>query len=119
MSLVVVYLIGAREFVAVPDNWVLDLNTAKLKNNGRNSNQEFLVYCAFADGKPIFKKQPNFQARVSRAYNPNIDEACFLCRIKKFFGECRSNLPIFTMILSKISIKDCALKIYVYIFLYL
>lgn len=86
MTFAVVYLIRAREYVVVPDNWVFDLNTAKLKNNGRNSNQDFLVYCAFAGGEPMFDKQPNFEAPFSSQYDPNIDEACFLCRVKKFFG---------------------------------
>lgn len=40
-SFVVVYLIGARELAVVPDIWVQDLNNAKLKNNGKNSNLDF------------------------------------------------------------------------------
>lgn len=86
MTFVVVYLIRAREFIVVPDQWVYDLNTAKLKNNGKNSNQDFLVYCSFNNGEPNFAEKPNFNAPLDFRFTGTID-ACFLCRIKKFFGK--------------------------------
>lgn len=82
MSFVVVYLIGARDFVVVPENWVFDLNTAKLKNHGRNSNQDFLVY--FINGEKI--GEPNFNAPIATNLKDASNGACFLCRVKKFFG---------------------------------
>lgn len=87
MTFVVIYLIGAREIIVVPDKWVFDLNTAKLKNNGRNSNQNFLAYCSFVDGEPELAKEPNFDVPIFGEFNINMGEACFLCRVKKFFGE--------------------------------
>lgn len=87
VSYVVVYLLRARDFVVVPEDWVLELNTAKLKNNGRNSNQDFLVFCSFIDYEPILNKRPNFNATLTSAFNGTVDQACFICRVKKFFGK--------------------------------
>lgn len=87
MSFVVAYLIRAREFVVVPDAWIQDLNTAKLKNYGKNSNQDFLLFWSGIDGKPNMMQEANFNAAIMTDYHGTIDEACYLVRIKKFFGE--------------------------------
>lgn len=87
MTFVVVYLLRAREFVVVPETWVLELNSAKLKNNGRNSNQDFLVYCSFQNGEPILATQPNFNTDLEYQFDGNIAEACYICRVKNFFGK--------------------------------
>lgn len=86
MTFVVVYLVRARELIVVPDFWVLELNTAKLKNNGRNSNQDFMVYVSLKDGKANVENEPNFNAPLASRLNSTID-ACFICRVKRFFGE--------------------------------
>lgn len=41
MTFVVVFLEYSKEYVAVPEDWIKDTNNAKLKNNGKNSNQDF------------------------------------------------------------------------------
>lgn len=61
MSFVVVYLIRAREFVVVPDNWVQELNSAKLKNYGTNSNQNFLVFLGSSKWNIKFACKTQFQ----------------------------------------------------------
>lgn len=86
MTFVVVYLVRAREFVVVPDSWVLDLNTAKLKNNGCNSNQDFMVYVSLKDGEANIEIEPNFNSPLASRLEATI-EACFICRVKKFFGK--------------------------------
>lgn len=85
MTFVVVYLLRARQFVIVPENWVSDLNNAKLKNKGCNSNQDFLVYCSFRNDEAILDNEPNFSAQLTATYNGTVD-ACFICRVKKIFG---------------------------------
>lgn len=87
MSFVVVYLLRAREIVVVPDYWVQDLNKAKLKNYGANSNQNFLVYWSAKDGEPNLNVQPNFAAKVGTEYRETIEGMCYYCRVKKFFGK--------------------------------
>lgn len=85
-SFVVVYLIGAREFAVVPDTWVQDLNNAKLKNNGKNSNLDFLAYWSATDGHANLNRKPNFAAPIVDQYHDTTDEVCYLSRVKKFFG---------------------------------
>lgn len=87
MTFVVVYLIRARQYAIVPDEWVYDLNTAKLKNNGRNSNQDYMVFCSFTNWKPNLTKKPNFDAKLEEAFDGSVNEARYLCRIEKFFGK--------------------------------
>lgn len=94
MTFVVVYIISAREYIILPDNCVQDLNTAKLKNNGCNSNQNFLAYVSNIRGNVV--DTPNFDAPLLNTMEDLRDEACFLCRIKKFFG----NLSIHTLFTS-------------------
>lgn len=86
-SFVVVYLIGARELAVVPEVWIKDLNNAKLKNNGKNSNLDFLVYWSATGGHANSTRQPNFGAPLVVQYYDTIEEVCYMCRVKKFFGE--------------------------------
>lgn len=86
MTFVVVYLVRARELIVVPDSWVLELNTAKLKNNGRNSNQDFMVFVSMKDGKTNIEREPDFNAPLACRLETTID-ACFICRVKRFFGK--------------------------------
>lgn len=83
MSFVVALFIEAREIVILPENWIKDLNTAKLKNNGCNSNQNFRAYYRI---EGLENKDPNFNAPLLTSMKDLRDEGCFLCRIKKFFG---------------------------------
>lgn len=85
-SFVVVYLVGARELAVVPETWVQDLSNAKLKNNGRNSNVNFLVYWSATNDHANLDREPNFGAPIMAQYHQTADEVCYMCRIKKFFG---------------------------------
>lgn len=87
ISFVVVYLIRAREFIIIPETWVQDLSPAKLKNNGKNSNQNFLVFWSAIDGEPNLQHLVNFNANLDSTYHSTVDEVCYLGRIKKFFGK--------------------------------
>lgn len=100
---VVIYLIRAREFVIVPENWVQGLNNAKLKNNGKNSNQNFLVFWSANNGIANSTRAPNFNADLDYRYHPTIDEVCYLGRVKKFFG--KSNMKtIYLLIFNEFSL---------------
>lgn len=87
MSFVVVYILQARELVVVPDNWILDLNQAKLKNYGVNANQDFLVFWSGYNGRPILDAEIDFNAFRAIEYHATVDKVCYICRIKKFFGK--------------------------------
>lgn len=86
MVFVVVYFYEAREFLVLPEDWVQDLNSAKLKNYGRNSNQVFRAYynIGIGDGENI--RAPDFNAPLVNSLGDVRGEACFKCRVKKFFG---------------------------------
>lgn len=99
MSFVVVYLIRAREFVVVPDNWVQELNSAKLKNYGTNSNQNFLVFWAAANGTSNLLAKPNFNAPIALKFHASTDGVCYICRIKKFFGKNNLNKSVFKILI--------------------
>lgn len=90
MSFVVVYLIRAREYVVVPESWVFELNTAKLKNYGCNQNQDFLVFYSPENHGNV--GAPNFNAPMANTLNAARNGGCFLGRIKKFFGKSLSFL---------------------------
>lgn len=87
MSFVAVYLLQARELVVVPDTWILDLNQAKLKNYGVNSNQDFLVFWSAQNGRAILDAEIDFEAFCAKEYHATVDSVCYKCRIKKFFGK--------------------------------
>lgn len=87
MSFVVVYLLRAKKFIVIRKNWVQDLMNAKLMNNGRNSNQNFLIFWSANENVANFNVQPNFDAPLSSRYEETVDEICYLGRIIKFFGE--------------------------------
>lgn len=87
MTFVVVWLIRAKEFIVVDENWVQDLNSAKLKNYGANRNQQFLVFWSGINGVANLDRQCNFNAPLSSTYNATVDEICYLCQVKKIFGK--------------------------------
>lgn len=87
MTFVVVWLIRAKEFIVVDENWVQDLNSAKLKNYGANRNQTFLVFWSGINGVANLQTKCNFDAPLSSTYHATVDEICYLCSIKKFFGK--------------------------------
>lgn len=81
---VVVYFYEAREFLVLPEAWVQELNSAKLKNYGRNANQNFRAYYNTEGGESV--RAPNFNTPLVNSLEDVRDEACFMCRVKKFFG---------------------------------
>lgn len=87
---VVIYLIRARIIVVVPESWVQDLNNARLKNRGVNSNQNFLVFWAGINGGADLARKPNFNAPFDSVFDASAHGICYLCRILKFFGESSS-----------------------------
>lgn len=86
MSFVVVFASQVREFLVVPDYWVMELNSAKLKNYGANRNQDFLVFWSALNDQPILDAVIDFNAVRSVEYVPTVEKTCYICRVKKFFG---------------------------------
>lgn len=76
-----------KETVVVPEEWVQELSNAKLKNNGKNSYQDFLVFWSATDGKPNYLLLPNFNAPLNYEYHADVDEVCYIGRVKRFFGK--------------------------------
>lgn len=64
MAFAVAYLIAPKKHVVVPENYIFDLNEAKLRNYGVNSNQTHKVFWSENGGKGYYR-----------------------CRILKFFGK--------------------------------
>lgn len=89
---IAVYLIRPQRFLVIRENWAQDLLNAKLKNNGRNANQNFLIFWSANDGVANLNVQPNFDAPLSSHYEDTIHEICYLGRIIKFFGETKNIL---------------------------
>lgn len=87
MSFVAIFLIRSKKTVVVPEEWVQELSNAKLKNNGKNSYQDFLVFWSATDGKPNYLLQPNFNAPLDHEYHANVNEVCYIGRVKRFFGK--------------------------------
>lgn len=86
MTFVVVYLIGAREFVVVLDTWIQDFNKAKLMNYGVNSNQDFRVFWSAKNGHPNFEANIEFNAALENVFHAD-GEVCYAGRVKKCFGK--------------------------------
>lgn len=88
---VVIYLISPKIYVVVPEKFVHDLVQSKLKNYGANKNQNYLIFWsenALNDERiPDSLFQPNFHLPLSDVYPPPESEACYIGRLKKFFGE--------------------------------
>lgn len=95
MTFVVVYLIRAKEFIVVDEKWVQELSTAKLKNYGANRYQIFLVFWSGVNGNANLQKKINFDAPLSSEYYATVNEVCYLCTIKKFFGKFNAHLKYF------------------------
>lgn len=87
MSFVVVWLNEPKKHVVIEDGWVQGLNCAKLKNNGRNSNQDFLIFWASIDGIPNLGIEPRFDATLSSEFVSTTNGTCYYGRIEKFFGK--------------------------------
>lgn len=87
MTFVVIYLKRAQKYVVIKDSWVQDLCNAKLKNNGCNNNQDFLVFWAAKNDAADFTSQVNFDAPFSSRFEPTTTGVCYIARIKKFFGK--------------------------------
>lgn len=89
---VVVYLIDAEQHLIVPQEFIFGLSQQSLNNNGKNRNRKFLVFWskkALCGEIPNSKYKPNFRLNVHRFFPPiDRDEACYVAKIKHFYGKC-------------------------------
>lgn len=88
MSCVVTYFKTPQKSAIVEERWIQDLSNAKLKNNGRNCNQDFLVYWSATNNVANLGEPPNFNAPVRDVYEETtVNGICYIGRILKFFGK--------------------------------
>lgn len=69
---VVVFLVDPKVHIVVAEEFIFNLSQQSLKNVGKNSNFKYTV--------------PNFNLVKSTEFPP-IGEACFVGKLKRFFGE--------------------------------
>lgn len=86
MTFVVVYLVASGDHLVVHEDWVKGLNSAKTKNNGKNSNQDWLMFWSAVDGKPNFSIEPDFDAPIKAVFEKDCTGACYLCKTEIFEG---------------------------------
>lgn len=67
--------------------YLVDPKRVELKNIGKNSNQNFLLFWAGTNSEPNVHKKPNFGARLAKEFFPSHIGVCYICRVKKFFGK--------------------------------
>lgn len=87
---VVVFLVDAKQHVAVPQKFVFGLNQQNLNNYGK-SKRKFLIFWS----KEVFQSDsmentdvmPNFRLNVSSQYPPTQNQTCYIGQLKYFFGE--------------------------------
>lgn len=91
---VVGFLVEQKRHIIVPEKFIFDLSQENLKNNGCNKNHSYLMFWAkeaFGDEEsaPILDYEPKFDLTVCNIFPPNdsIQEACYIIRLKKFFGK--------------------------------
>lgn len=94
---VVVYLVEANAYTVIPKEFIYKLKEENVMNTGVNSNQNRLVYYSVelfdvlnngADaGRGTYI--PNFNLPVTQQFPPSDDlqETCYIARMKKFFGK--------------------------------
>lgn len=92
-SYVVVYLKRAKKHIIIKENWIQDISNAKLKNNGRNTNQDFLVFWSATNDVANFDQTPNFNALLNHVYVPTTEEGfCYIGRVIRFFGKSKFDI---------------------------
>lgn len=88
---VVVLLTGFKIYIPIVEEWIYDIDEESLKNNGVNSNRNVRIFWSKIgmnnDGIPNAEYKPKFNLPVSRVFPPHNDEACYIGRIKFYFGK--------------------------------
>lgn len=87
MAYIAVYLKRPQRYVVVKDNFVQDSTNAKLMNNGRNRNQDFLVFWSANNNVVNWDANPDFNSTLSEVYEETTAGVCYIGRIIKFFGK--------------------------------
>lgn len=95
---IVVKLVDCNVHIVIPESWVFDLNEIRLRNNGVNTNQVFLIYFNRSAYKGGVNKTMNQSVRpnwnllarkgIQRQLNDTTTEAFFHARMVRFWGEC-------------------------------
>lgn len=87
---VVVYLNEIKKYIPIIEKWIFDVNEEKLKNYGANSNQNVRFYWSRSglneNGVPDGNHAPNFNLPTSNIFPPE-NEACYIGRVKFYFGK--------------------------------
>lgn len=68
MDLVVVFLTHVREYTIVPEKYIFGLDYKQLKNLGKNSCRDHLVYWSDDCVEDVYYPEPNLDFDVSRNF---------------------------------------------------
>lgn len=68
MDLVIVYLTDIREYVIVPERYIYGLDVKQLKNSGKNSCRDHLVFWSDKCIEGEFYPEPIFSSDISNAF---------------------------------------------------
>lgn len=86
--LVVVYLIAAKKYIIIPQEWIMSLTQESLNNIGKASYQNRRIFWSNvrvnSDGIPDSSIVADFRRNVSVTFPPNTDAACYIARVKCF-----------------------------------
>lgn len=88
MSYVVTYFKTPKKHTIVDERWIQDISNAKLKNNGRNRNQDVLIYWSATNNVANWGEAPNFNAPIHDAYEETtFNGICYIGRVIQFCGK--------------------------------
>lgn len=86
IELVVVFLTDVKEFIIVPENYILGLDINAVKNMGKNSCRDHLIYWSDQCVEGDFYPEPKKSAVVSKTFPAN-DGAWFHGRTVHYTGK--------------------------------
>lgn len=86
--LVVVYLVAAKKFIIIPQEWIKSLTQESLNNIGKASYQSRTIFWSNVgvdcNGIPDTTITPNFTVKICSTFPPSENEVCYIARVKCF-----------------------------------
>lgn len=88
MSYVAAYFKTPKKIAIVDERWIQGITNSKLKNNGRNRNQDFLIYWSATNNVANWGEVANFNAPLRDVYEETtVNGVCYIGRVLTFFGK--------------------------------
>lgn len=101
----VIFLCEPKVHIIVPQSFIYGLSQQVLFNYGKNRNKKYLVFWS-KRGNEDLNTIPNFELNICERFPPRQDEACYIGKIKYFYGKFLSNY-----FLKPVNIKYCVLYV--------